>query len=205
MKVNDRFIKCDDDITGLDFLNESFTNMDKIMDAHPELFDDHIEEDMIEESFEGKFCIVAITRDGQRKFYSDGIFVDNYKEATIFTDMDEAREVWYNIDKKEFKRVFIPNYDESAFEQHSGDRKIEPAVNENLSSSRYKDEYISKYGSTVRFKGHDCEVEDVEYDDKYGYDVLVKNPTWKWDTDDARFEYIWIGDPNDESIKELYR
>ena len=76
-------------------------------------------------------------------------------------------------------------------------------ITESISSS-YMDEYISKHGDSVSYRGHECTIEDVEYDDKYGYDVLIKNPNWKWDTDDARFEYIWIGDPNDDSVKELY-
>lgn len=71
--------------------------------------------DIISESSKGRYCIVAKTKDGKTKFYKDGAFIDDYKNATIFTDMDEAREEWFDIDKSKFKRVFIPNYDENAF------------------------------------------------------------------------------------------
>ena len=79
--------------------------------------DDKVEDKFVpmDESFEGRFCIVAKTKDGKTKFYKDGAFIDDYKNATIFTDMDEAREEWFDIDKSKFKRVFIPNYDENAF------------------------------------------------------------------------------------------
>lgn len=72
-------------------------------------------DESLNETLEGKYCIVARTNDGKFKFYKDGAFVDNYKEATIFTDMDEARAEWFDIDKSKYKRVFIPNYDESSF------------------------------------------------------------------------------------------
>ena len=72
-------------------------------------------ETIFKEGMEGRYCIVARTNDGKFKFYKDGAFVDDYKEATIFTDMDEARSEWFDIDKSKYKRVFIPNYDESHF------------------------------------------------------------------------------------------
>ncbi len=70
---------------------------------------------LVNEDLEGRYCIVARTNDGKFKFYKDGAFIDDYKEATIFTDMDEARSEWFDIDKSKYKRVFIPNYDESSF------------------------------------------------------------------------------------------
>lgn len=72
-------------------------------------------ETIFKEEMEGRYCIVARTKDGKFKFYKDGAFIDDYKEATIFTDMDEARAEWFDIDKSKYKRVFIPNYDGSHF------------------------------------------------------------------------------------------
>lgn len=72
-------------------------------------------DESLNETLEGRYCIVARTNDGKFKFYKDGAFIDDYKEATIFTDMDEARAEWFDIDKSKYKRVFIPNYDESSF------------------------------------------------------------------------------------------
>lgn len=60
------------------------------------------------------YIIMAVMNDGKKQYYnvsSAPHWVDNGKDATIFDDMDEARAVWFKIDKKPFKRVFIPNYD----------------------------------------------------------------------------------------------
>lgn len=74
-----------------------------------------VDDSINKENLSGRYCIVARTNDGKFKFYKDGAFIDDYKEATIFTDMDEARAEWFDIDKSKYKRVFIPNYDESHF------------------------------------------------------------------------------------------
>lgn len=47
-------------------------------------------------------------------------------------------------------------------------------------------------GGKVRYKGKETTIKSVEYDDEYGYDLLIKNPTW--DGKDRRYEYIWVGD-----------
>lgn len=80
-----------------------------------QLIDDESDE-VIEESIsDGQYCIVAITKDGDRKFYKDGEFIDNCKDCTVFTDLDEARDIWSQLDKSEFKRVFVPNWSENMF------------------------------------------------------------------------------------------
>ena len=81
----------------------------------------------LRESFtDGKYCIVAITNDGKRKFYKDGKFIDDCKNCTVFTDLDEARDVWHEIDKSGFRRVFVPNWSEDMFCE---------SINEELSKS----------------------------------------------------------------------
>ena len=60
-----------------------------------------------------KYVILGIKEDGTKQYYNTSSvpnWVDNDKDATIFDDMDEARAIWFEIDKKPFKRVFIPNY-----------------------------------------------------------------------------------------------
>ncbi len=61
-----------------------------------------------------EYIIMAVTHDGKKQYYNVSSvphWVDNGKDGTIFDDMDEAREIWFKIDKKPFKRVMIPNYD----------------------------------------------------------------------------------------------
>lgn len=65
------------------------------------------------ESF-NEYVIMAICNDGKKQYYNVSAvphWMDKGSEATIFDDMDEARAIWFKIDKKPFKRVFIPNYD----------------------------------------------------------------------------------------------
>lgn len=71
--------------------------------------------DMLSEAVESEYCIVAVTKEGTRKFYKDGKFVDDYREATIFNDLDEARSEWFDIDKSKYARVFVPVYDAEEF------------------------------------------------------------------------------------------
>ena len=66
--------------------------------------------DNLNESFDGKFCIIAITNDGKRKYYKDGSFTDNKADCTVFTDMDEARSEWFDIDKSKYKRKAFNTY-----------------------------------------------------------------------------------------------
>lgn len=60
-----------------------------------------------------QYIIMAVAGDGKKQYYnmSSSQWVSNGKDATIFDDMDDARAVWFKLDKKPFKRVFIPNYD----------------------------------------------------------------------------------------------
>lgn len=61
-----------------------------------------------------QYIIMAITHDGDRQYYNVSSvphWVKKGKDATIFSDQSEARSVWFEIDKKPFKRVFIPVYD----------------------------------------------------------------------------------------------
>ena len=59
------------------------------------------------------------------------------------------------------------------------------------SASTLKNEsYVA--GGKVRYRGKETTIKSVEYDDEYGYDLLIKNPNW--DGKDRRYEYIWVGD-----------
>lgn len=68
----------------------------------------------LNESVDAEYVIMAIHNDGKKQYYNVSSvphWVDKGQDATIFDDMDEARAVWFKLDKKPFKRVFIPNYD----------------------------------------------------------------------------------------------
>lgn len=47
-------------------------------------------------------------------------------------------------------------------------------------------------GDKVLYRGVPTTIMDVEYDEQYGYDLLVVNPDY--DGTDSRFEYIWVGE-----------
>lgn len=61
-------------------------------------------------------CIIGVKNDGSRQYYSveEGWVDDPYK-ATTWEDLDEAREIWDQLDKRAFRRVFVPVYDPEAW------------------------------------------------------------------------------------------
>lgn len=68
----------------------------------------------------GEYVIMAVCQDGKKQYYNVSAvphWVDKGSDATIFDDMDEARAVWFKLDKKSFKRVFIPNYDHNTMNE----------------------------------------------------------------------------------------
>lgn len=78
---------------------------------------DIVNESLIEE-VDTKFIIVAVTKEGTRLFYNsiDDNFVTSAEAATIYDEHDVAIDDWHRIDKTQFKRVFVPNYDPELFE-----------------------------------------------------------------------------------------
>lgn len=90
------------------WLEDTLANMTHVTDDDA---DDFLDESIAD----GQYCIVGVTKNGDRKFYKDGEFIDSCKDCTVFTDLDEARDVWSQIDKSEFKRVFVPNWSEDMF------------------------------------------------------------------------------------------
>ena len=100
-------------------------NFDPLFVKYQDAILDHYREDAIKraevihscfnESFEGsEYVIMAVTHDGKRQYYNMSSvphWVDKGRDATIFDDMDEARDVWFKLDMKPFKRVLIPVYD----------------------------------------------------------------------------------------------
>lgn len=53
--------------------------------------------------------IIGFGADGSRKYYNNESkeWMNTPDEATIFSSGDEARDVWFGLDKKPFKRVFV--------------------------------------------------------------------------------------------------
>jgi hypothetical protein len=59
--------------------------------------------------------IIGFDGKGGRKYYNNDTqeWKDTAKEATVFKGVDSARNVWFKLDKKPFKRVFVVNNDEN--------------------------------------------------------------------------------------------
>lgn len=53
--------------------------------------------------------IIGFSADGTRSYYneSDSTWRNSVAEATIYPNTDAARSVWFTLDKKPFKRVFV--------------------------------------------------------------------------------------------------
>ena len=49
-----------------------------------------------------------------------------------------------------------------------------------------------KVGQKVKYNGEETEIVDIEYDPRYGTDLLIVNP--HYDGTDSRYENIWVGD-----------
>ena len=66
-----------------------------------------------------KYIVVAVDNDGKRVLYNNDskTFVKNVADATIFDDHDEAIDAWHSIDKSQYKRVFVPNYNPEVFKE----------------------------------------------------------------------------------------
>lgn len=84
----------------------------------------------LSEDVDQKYIIVAITKDGERKYYNadSSEFVDTTAEATIYGDHDDALTDWFDIDKKQYKRVFVPNYDPAYFDECVEEKLIHKAA-----------------------------------------------------------------------------
>lgn len=104
----------------------------------------------LRESFtDGKYCIVAVTNDGKRKFYKDGKFIDDCKTCTVFTDLDEARDVWHEIDKSGFRRVFVPNWSENMFGKSIDEKLVKDKYYDSLATNEPKIYLPTDKGSKV--------------------------------------------------------
>ena len=57
-------------------------------------------------------CIIGVTEDCVRMFWNETSgWTPESKNATVYADLDKAREVWASLDKKGFSRVFVPVFD----------------------------------------------------------------------------------------------
>lgn len=54
-----------------------------------------------------------------------------------------------------------------------------------------------RVGQTVMYGGKRTVIVKIEHDDKYGYDLLIKNPNW--DGNNPKLENIWVG----ENVKTI--
>lgn len=58
------------------------------------------------------FCIIGITKDFVRKYYSaEHGWTPEAKYATVYDDLDRAREIWESLNCEDFKRTFVPCFD----------------------------------------------------------------------------------------------
>ena len=112
----------------------SFVNYDYLKEIQEKLENEVIAKHTVNESANeqvtdnAQFIIVGITKDGNRQFYnvsSAPHWVDDCDDATIFDDQAEAHKIFYEIDKKPFKRVFVPNFDRAALKEELDINKID--------------------------------------------------------------------------------
>lgn len=89
-----------------------------------------------------KFIIVAVDNDGNRLFYNaeSNTFVDSHTDATIYDEHNDAIAAWHKIDKKKYKRVFVPNYNPSMFEA------VNKPLNEGELEEGRNNPYFTPYG-----------------------------------------------------------
>lgn len=159
----------------------------------------------LRESFtDGKYCIVAVTNDGNRKFYKDGTFIDDCKNCTVFTDLDEARDVWHEIDKSGFRRVFVPNWSEDMFcESKEVETMLESTPH--LAVNEYK---LTYYENTAGRDRRPETVEDFEHDwheitFRADSDLDAWLSVFETITEDSWEDYMET-DPTEDDIKEYF-
>lgn len=89
-----------------------------------------------------KFIIMAVDNDGNRLFYNaeSNTFVDSHTDATIYDEHDDAIDAWHKIDKKKYKRVFVPNYNPAMFEA------VNKPLNEGELEEGRNNPYFTPYG-----------------------------------------------------------
>ena len=88
-----------------------------------EVIDRHSVKESVEtltKSDDTQYIIVGVDNDGNRKFYNVSAtphWVDDCDDATIFDDQSEAHSIFHEIDKTNFRRVFVPNFDRAALKE----------------------------------------------------------------------------------------
>ena len=55
-------------------------------------------------------------------------------------------------------------------------------------------------GQRVRYHGKPTKILKVEYDPRYGYDLLIENP--EWDGKNEKLKNVWVGENVDDSVKD---
>ena len=140
-----------------------------------------------EDMNENLYCIVAITKDGKRKFYKDGAFIDDYKEATTWDDLDDARGEWFDIDKSKYKRVFVPNYTPDEFAKFES---VKRARNRNLKESK---EGRFELNIWVPGSGGDDDRERTLLVSNSMQDILTKAYNTDLDSDECFYLSDWKG------------
>lgn len=160
------------------WLEDTLANMTLVID-------DEADDSLDESTADGQYCIVGVTKDGDRKFYKDGEFIDDCKDCTVFTDLDEARDIWSQIDKSEFKRVFVPNWSEDMFcEDIDEDQETSAAVKSGISGVISDTTEILNEASAVMMSGL------VEYFDLYKQYLADSDAKYVVDSLDAFIGYI---------------
>lgn len=151
----------------------STADKDAILDASGYLVEE------LSEDVDQKYIIVAITKDGERKYYSIEAddFVDTVAEATIYADHDDALADWFEIDKKQYKRVFVPIYDPAAFEECVSEELTTKAASSQLNAvaKNVYDDLVRIYPEVdVTTEANKSSIE-VAIPDKVDHDKLEKD------------------------------
>ena len=63
-----------------------------------------------------------------------------------------------------------------------------------------KDADKYRIGQQVRYHGKPTKILKIEYDPRYGYDLLIENP--EWDGKNEKLKNVWVGENVDDSVKD---
>ena len=120
----------------------------------------------------------------------NGLTRDGYEQILEWNRSDRVWEGYIDQLNDEYGDPYSDD-DDDYEDDYEGDEDMEESLPTIPSLPGLQTEsYVA--GGKVRYKGKETTIKSVEHDDKYGYDLLIKNP--EWDGNDRRYEYIWVGD-----------
>lgn len=169
----------------------------------------------IEEDMNGEYVVMGVTTAGNKVYYNADTreWLDKADDATIFTDMDIARDTWSVVTNNGrklpdgFRRIFVPNYNKQIMNESSETRW-------NIGSNK-----VVPFGSDEHLKLIDLAqmLEDnspngYKYEVKQTYEDFGANMQWttiicsdrRGDTWQVLNTKEWLDLANGKSVEEVY-